>query len=280
MVNKKPAATLPALKDSYDERSKYDWNTIRNDYIFGFKDNAGTLVYPKPKDLEDRHSVPAQYISNRATKEKWMKHREAHQNEVAIAQHKEHQKRLANKAVKFDEQAATDASMTQEILGSRIRTMMMLTIVDNNRIEEIVEEINNGREIDSELRAELKPLVSTYEYEAIWKAYTLANEVGRKALGITDDKQNITQTNVQINQVSPSAALKEIDDLRNQKLLEAFKNANMKIPGITTGHEEDIEDAEIVDDDARPELTVSAEDSGQIYDPHSASGSADSTEPE
>jgi hypothetical protein len=283
---KKQKVSLPALPEKYDERSKYDWNTIRNDYIYGYQDKQGTLIYPKPKDLEEKHNVPAQYISNRATKEKWLKHREAHQNEVAIAQQKEHQKRLANKAVKFDEKAAIDATLTQDVLGARMMRMMQLDAVDNNRIQELIAQIEDGRPVDRALRDELKPLVSTYEWEAIWKAYTLANEVGRKALGITDEKPTLNQTNIQVNQVSPTAALKELDELRNQKILEAMNNPNMRIPAITVAvetDEDEIEDAELIEDDDDStgfELASATEDGGQVYSPHSPSSAADSTEPE
>lgn len=284
MANKPKVSKLPELKDKYDERSKYDWNEIRNDYIFGYKDEQGTLIYPKPKDIEVKHNIPAQYVSNRATKEKWLKHREAHQNEVAIAQQKEHQKRLANKAVKFDEQAANSATLTQDVLHNRMMRMMQLDAVDNERILDLVEQVSNGRPVDRALRDELKPLVSTYEWEAIWKAYTLANEVGRKALGITDEKPTLNQTNVQINQISPSASLKEVDDLRQQKLAEILQNPNLRLPvrQLEAGTE-DIEDAEIVeegddDDNSRFESVVPTEVGGQIHDSRATSSATDSTE--
>lgn len=275
----KDAPKLPVLKDEYDERSKYDWTAIRHDFIYGVEDSSGTVIYPKPKELENIHNVPAQYVSNRATKEKWLKYREAQQNEEAIARQKEHQKRLANKAVKFDEEIIRYSETVQRILNARVNQIEMANAVDAERLNNLIMDVADGkRRIDNTLRNELKPLVSSYELESLMKSVALNLEVAHKAMGIDEGQQNVINTTVQIANVTPSQALQEADELRQKALEQFFNNTRAVIPSLGIGGPEDIE-GELVDD-SEPQRAISAEAGGQVSDPHSASGTTDSAESE
>lgn len=235
----KQIAKLPELKTEYDERSKYDWQTIRNDFIYGMEDAEGTIIFPKPKELEEKYNVPAQYISNRATKEKWLKHREAHQNETAIVQQKEFQKKLANKVVKFDERVADDSMVAARILGDRLRQMEILQAADRTRINDLINELAEGtRQIDGSFRNEIKPLISSYEVEAIVKAMAMVVETGHKAMGVEDGRAGITNTIQIANIQSPSQALQELDEKRQEAIANFFQNKNARIPQLGIGVEE------------------------------------------
>lgn len=280
----KQIAKLPELKQEYDERSKYDWQAIRSDYIYGMEDADGTVIFPKPKELEEKYNVPAQYISNRATKEKWLKHREAHQNETAIVQQKEFQKKLAKKVVKFDERVADDSMTAARILGTRLRQMEIIQAADQSRISELVNELAEGtREVDQNFRSEIKPLISSYEVEAIVKAMEIVIETGHKAMGVEDGRAAITNITQIANIQSPSQALQELDEKRQEAIANFFQNKNARIPqlGIGVEDEDEIVEGELVDDpDSGLQPAIPAEASGQVYDSHSAPGSADSTESE
>jgi hypothetical protein len=287
MTKAKKAPSLPVLKTENDERSKYDWATIMNEYVYGIQEDDGAVVYPKPKDLEARHNVPAQYISNRATKEKWVQHKEAHQREEALARQKEHQKRLAKRAVKFDETAADAASTAMQILHERLKQIRTIQILDIERQAELIEDLAVGnREVDSEFRSELKPLYSTYEIESIAKSMGISMEVAHKALGIEDGKPAINNT-IQIANIAPSQALQEADEHRQKALESFFQNKNVRIPQFGLNAPEDdilnAIEAEIVEDtdeytESQPD--AEAEVGGPVHDPHTTPGSADRTESE
>jgi hypothetical protein len=239
---------LPELKARYDERSKYDWLDVRAAFIEGTRDSDGTIVWPSVPELAKKYSIPEAALRNRVGSERWRDHRQAHQNQLAVERQKEHAKVLAKKAVKFDEQAVEASTVAQQIVLDRLYEIQELKTLDQPRLNEIRDRVEQGEIIDPrELR---QSVVGYSELESLAKAFNLFNEVGRKALGLKDGETAGAQTNIQINQITNVAEqLRQSDEQRNQALLSVLQNSNLKLPGITTGKQEEILEGEIVDDD-------------------------------
>lgn len=242
---------LDPLPDSYGERSRYDWINIRKDYIEGALDEDGTVIWPSVSALAIKYDINGQQISNRANKERWSDHRDAHQRQIAVARQKAAAVDLAKKAVKFDEQAAEMAVTAQTAIQNRLIQIMQIQEVDKDRIDTLLEEIATTHEVPEALRKELRPLVSAAEFESLMKALALANEVGRKALGIKDDEPAIRQqVNIETtisNNVTQQ--LRQSNEERNQALLNFFNNKNIRIPGVTSGTQLELEPGLVEDEE-------------------------------
>lgn len=247
----------PSILDKQnDPRAKHDWHTLRKEYIEGIDDGNGTIYYPTVAQLAERHGISNQLIVNKASREKWTAVKSAEMNRVALERQKKLAKLMANKQIKFSEKAAEDAMQTQIALGKRILQLTELTELDNARISVLMDRIEAGEKITPAFRGELKGLVSSSEWESLWKAYALANEVGRKALGMKDGDEPAQTNNTfitQVNNTGPTQILKDTD--RTSAILAALQNPNMVIPGVTVDvpELEDTLDAEVVEDDDNSE---------------------------
>ena len=238
---------LPVLRESYDERSVYPWMNIRTEYIEGFEDSDGTWQWPSVRELAERFEMPEKPLQNRASKERWLEYRKAHQNKIALERQKEHERVLAGKAVKFDEQAVETAFFANQLIYDRLKELEKLKeIIERNR-ELAIEKVDAGEWVNpSQLKASA---ISGAELESLAKAYSMFNETGRKALGIKDGDVNLTQNNIEVTQTNIREELLRKDGDRIQEFMRIVGNKRFSVPmdqfGLTTGDEED--DEEIIE---------------------------------
>jgi len=250
--------TLPALKKTYDARAKYDWISIRKDYIEGMDDGEGSTVYPTHGQLIEKYGVPEQSLRNRASQERWEDHRQAHKREITIVRQKEMAKKLAKKAVAFDEQAADGAIEAMRLIEARLPIIKDIQEWDDARRLALLEQLENGEvEMDTKtVRNELRPMVSSSEFESLAKAYALFQDVGRKALGLTDGESAInSQVTIEVSQLQNPVAQEMVkdSDARGREILRILKNKNLRLPGYT-----DVVDAEVINEGSK-ELTDGSE---------------------
>lgn len=244
---------LPALKESYDERSLYPWMTIRTEYIEGFEDEDGTWAWPGIKELAERYEIPEKQLQNRINKERWIEYKKAHQNQIALERQKEHAKRLTGRAIKFDEQSLEIAEFANGLIMDRLNELAELQdlVVQNRQI--YIEAIEAGEEVSvSKLKASA---YSGSELESIAKAFAMFAETGRKALGIKDGESPINQTttNITVQQTNIREDLNRTDADRMSEMMRILGNPNLSLPGVDKQplalEGEVVEDADIVEDE-------------------------------
>lgn len=51
--------------------AKYDWETIEEEYIYGYIDDEGQRIFPSITVLSKRHNIPRGTVGSRAVKGKW-----------------------------------------------------------------------------------------------------------------------------------------------------------------------------------------------------------------
>jgi hypothetical protein len=232
---------LPVLREKYDPRTKYDWLGARKEYIEGYYDADGTLVWPGPKDISERWDIPYGSVTTFISKERWKDHRDAHQNEMALARQKEHSKLLAKRAVKFDEKAADAAEVGQRLILGRLLELEELRAADRNRAEELKRRMDEGEIIPV---TEFKSIIYHSELESLANSLSKFQDVGRKALGITDTEANVTQ-HVEITTTNISTEMQRTDQNRVEGILQLLANKNIELGELSRARDE--QNKQIVD---------------------------------
>jgi hypothetical protein len=244
----KVKSKLPALKESYDERSLYPWLDIRSEYIEGYEDADGTWIWPTMKQLAERHNAPEKPLQNKASLERWGDHRRAHQNQVAIERQKEHARILSGKAVKFDAQAVETAEFAYGLIQKRLEELAELQqyVIKNRQL--YIEAIEAGEAVRvSDLKASA---FSGSELESLAKAAALFQEAGRKALGIKDGEVAVQQTNITVQQTNIREELMKNDPDRINEMLRVLGNKNFSMPALNSGPEEEIFEGDVVEEES------------------------------
>lgn len=247
---------LKELKPTTSALARYDWNSAREDYINGWLDSDGAIVYPKNKELAEKYDIPAQSLANKINKERWNDHRNAREREKSIEIHQMRLKKLAKKAVVFDETTADAAQIAQKLILDRLQELYEVRERDKARIQNVLEEWDNADpdSVDMEaLKIELRPMMWSTEVFELAKAQSLFAETGRRALGIKDDETGVTmnnQVNIEINAQSVQSELNSDDEARAAAILQVIRNPNLIIPGMvqpSTDESIAVEQLEITD---------------------------------
>jgi hypothetical protein len=241
---------LKELKPTTSALARYDWNSCRDDYINGMADEDGAIVFPPNKVLAEKYGIPLQSLLNKISKERWSDHRSAREREKSIEIHQLRLKKLAKKAVVFDETTADGAQLAQKLIADRLAELVRIRERDQARISRVLDdwEVADDEEIDMEaLKIELRPMMWSTEIFELAKAQSLFAETGRRALGIKEDETGETINN-QINLSVTQNVQRELtsdDETRAAALLGILNNPNLVLPGFTRAP--DI-DAEVVEE--------------------------------
>lgn len=228
---------LKELKPTTSALARYNWNDAREDYINGMLDDEGVLVFPKNKDLAEKYGIPLQSLLNKITKERWSDHRSAREREKSLELHKTRMKKLAKKAVIFDETTADAAQRAQQLIADRIEELYQVRERDKARIQAVLEEwdVTDPESLDMEaLKIQLRPMIWSTEIFELAKALSLFAESGRRALGIKENETGTTM-NQQIN-IEVTSVQKELtsdDETRAAAILEVMRNPRLVLPGFT-----------------------------------------------
>ncbi|GEM_PF-4010107 len=110
---------------------KYDWDKIRDEYIYGHMDETGQREYPSLGKLAEKHNIPLGTVKSRARRESWSKQREK-------AQLKLQEKIMDARA----ESVAEDMVKADMIFE---QTAMSLTEVIMKKITQMDQDINEKR---------------------------------------------------------------------------------------------------------------------------------------
>ena len=187
---------------------------------------------------------------NKITKERWSDHRKAREREKSIEIHQQRLKKLAKKAVIFDETTADAAQVAQKLILERLLELDQIRQRDRARIQAVLDDWDSTDpgSVDMEaLKIELRPMMWSTEIFELAKAMNLFAESGRRALGIKEDETGVTmnnQINIEIGTQNVQSALSSDDEARAAALLQVIRNPNLVIPGLTSP----VVEAEVVEE--------------------------------
>jgi hypothetical protein len=230
------AKKLPPLPITTDHRARYDWNHARRDYVEGVIDEDGTLVYPNNKQIAEKYDIPIQSLANKIHKERWRDHRVARERERSLEVQQERVKKLAKKAVIFDETTLNAAQAGIRIILNRLLLIADLDETDEQRIRGLKQAYENGEADDADFQKEIRRWVYYAEITELSKALEKFQIAGRTAAGIKEDESAITQNNtvnISLTQTNIREELERDDETRAQALLSVLRNPNLVLPGIT-----------------------------------------------
>lgn len=239
-----------------DPQAKYPWEDMMRDYVEGW-DNKGQTVYPTGTEIAQRYGVPANQVQNKMAKQRWKDHRQAHQAEVANERKKEAVKKMAGKAIKFDEDSLSVADAGMSVISNRIQFILDVQQagLDPATMDNLKEKLARGEDLNMN---DFRGVVYYKELEALAKAAASFQDVGRKALGIKDGENTfVNQVNVDVQQTNVAAEIARPDRDRVKGILSIItrENANLNL-ALPAGSSEpaveendDIPVAEIVEDE-------------------------------
>lgn len=93
--------------------AKYDWDKIREEYIFGYITPEGQKVFPTQRNLAERHNIPISTIGTRASKEKWEEKKRAKSNKI--------EQKIIEKKTTYDAESIVISDDKFESAGELIR---------------------------------------------------------------------------------------------------------------------------------------------------------------
>jgi len=149
--------------------NKYDWTSVRIEYVEGYADKEGNQKWPTMKELSLKHGIPNSYLRRIASAEKWKDEKQNYITNYEHARHTERIKHLAKKSIKFDENCI---------------------LIAEKGIQRIKDNILNAEKIIEE--DGVKVIMPVEELELLAKTLEKFQKIGRLALGSSTD--NISKT--------------------------------------------------------------------------------------
>lgn len=144
--------------------NKYDWVTVRTEYVEGMQDENDNHKWPTMKELSIKYAIPHAYLRRIAASEKWKDEKNNFITNYEHARHTEKIKFLAKKSAKFDENCINIAE---------------------EGIRKIKDTIFNAEKQITEKGVRI--LMGIEELESIAKTLEKFQKIGRLALGNSTD---------------------------------------------------------------------------------------------
>ena len=208
---------------------KYDWETIRRDFIEGMP-KAGTKDerwYPTQKELAEMHEVPYIRVRKYATAERWTSKREAAQMVAIQARQRKRAKQIAKNAMDFDEKSHSVAKLGIAMVTTRLAEIGKEVQVKTPFRKDALERLERGESVTPE---ELYSAVRYKELEGLAGAAERFQTIGMKALGTDVQKIDVNAEfggTTNVNVVSVSTEMRRDDTDRMAKMLEAMGEAGL-----------------------------------------------------
>jgi hypothetical protein len=252
-------------------RSKYDWDSIRTNFINGIDRGGEDRWYPSLKELAEHHQVPGTTFKQRyarirkmSSDERWPNKKDAAQMVLMQKRQKERIKAVAKHALDFDDRAHTAAKTGMAMVMTRLSEIAAQTAAHKPLRDDAIERLRNGEPVS---KAELYSQIRSQELLELANAADRWQQIGMRALGTDVHKVDINgmvgdTTNVLVN-VNQELARDDADRLG--QVIEGMRAANLLPPDVaealTTGQDKgvhDIVDAEVV--------TSSADESEDVHE--------------
>lgn len=256
--NAATATTKAAVARRSGGNRKYDWDSLRQQFVEGFPTNAdepdGARDWPNLRELSERTNVPYERIREWAAKERWTDLRLAHQTELVKARKLKRAETLGKESVEFDTRNLDLAKLGVRLVGSRMTEIARDAQAQAERRRQAEEDMRNGLPVDY---SALRSAINSRELETLGKAAQMFQEIGMKALGTDIERMEISgQINhdVQIEQtISVAQELERDDPDRLAAFLAAAQRAGL-FSEVTAGELEtgeletgELDDSEVHD---------------------------------
>jgi len=117
---------------------KYNWETIKRQYIHGIKKEDGTKIYPSYKDLSQLHGPSKSTISDHSTNDPegtWEEQRERYQNKV--------ERKVEDQKSQIEAENIVEAELMCESLGRKI-----IRVVDK-KFTQMERKLDNDKHVPS-----------------------------------------------------------------------------------------------------------------------------------
>lgn len=234
---------------------KHDWDKLRDLFVEGTPDptTPSDRTWMTLKELSERNKVPYQAVKQRSSKENWSDARVAYQVTLAKERQRSRAKELSKEAVEFDGKTLSVAKMGMNLVQARMAEISRKWTSMREMMEQDNEALKNGT---IRPRDGLWSAINHKELDSLARAAEALQRLGRTALG--EDVIRIQhEVDGQVEHtVTVRDRLGQDDADRIGRLLAALEDADLL--NVATGimstdvMEEDIEDAEVVDEEDQP----------------------------
>jgi hypothetical protein len=244
-AKKASAAQLSAAKARKTALSKYDWDGARERFI-------SAEVQPSLKDLAAEMNIPYQQLRTRSSNERWPYLRAEEQRKIFKQKRATHLADMADQSIKFDKSTIDTAKLGMGLIAGRLAEIAAQFAAAQPASRAVIQKMQRGLPVS---REELYSVVNYKELGELSRAGLAFQQMGRAAFGT--DVQNF---NFETNEgssieavINVGAELGKDDPDRLAAMMAAMERANL-IQLTLDGEEEedeDIVDAEIVDDETK-----------------------------
>lgn len=226
---------------------KYDWGEIRTAFVEGVElDDSGERTFMNLKELSAHLNIPVQRLRQRSSDESWYEMRQQYQLKAAKARQTKRILELSRESVDFDAKSLDLAKEGMALVTTRVSEIARNVLhLEALRAEGVTDDLPDtavdARELDTLARA-----------AGQWQA------LGQKAMGTDVQRLEVQQSiDVDMEVTSISAELGRDDPERLAAFLQAAKRAGLLdtvvveesiVPAIEAEAEQEIVDAEIVDE--------------------------------
>ena len=162
--------------------SKYtadQWIAIRGKFVQGVPDEAGNRKFPTIEVLAKEYNIPANTVYNHSADELWLDQRATFQTKLQNELDDERRKQLVKQSIDFDSSSLTLARAIQNEI-----TMLLRQAQDERK-----EALSAAKAKDRRV----KPFTAS-SLNSLSMALSIAQRVGRLALGETTENTNVSGT--------------------------------------------------------------------------------------
>lgn len=161
------------LKGRPDKHSPDKWIAIRTKFVQGVEDLSGNRQYPTLDSLAVEYEIPIATVYNHSASESWLEQRNMFQTKLQNELDESRRKQLVKDASAFDSASLSLARAIQGEIGQIIKTAQ-----DDRR----------------DNTSTKKNPISPSSLNSLSMALSIAQRVGRLALGETTDNTNVNAT--------------------------------------------------------------------------------------
>lgn len=204
---------------------KYDWESIKRDYVEGIGDRDGEIFWPNLRELSEVHNVPYNRVREHAAKDGWSEQRSAYQSHVEKTRQRKRAEHLAKEAVDLDATALRMSKVGMQLVSERLGEVAN-AVMERRREEERQREAGQPPDI---FGAVFSPSVDAREQEQLARAAAGWHALAGKALGEVPTTRTEV-TGAEGVELSITQRLQEDDPDRVYGLLRAAERAGL-LPG-------------------------------------------------
>ena len=241
---------------------KYDWYAVRTAFVEGIKEEGSEeATFYNLVDIAERFKIPLNRVREMSADERWFEQRSEYQIRHAKARQAKRILELSGESVDFDSKSLNLAKLGMAMVTARMSEIARDVKEQSTRREAALRQQMDGYPVDAE---DLQTVIDARELSTLAAAATGWQSLGQKALGTDIQRMDIQQDikhniDVDVQVTSISAELGRDDPERLAGFLQAAKRAGLldtiedgpeELPALEQAEpEEDIEEAELVDDE-------------------------------